>query len=63
VTDQWQAREVVEHTIGELDRLDALVNNAGIMLLGLALDAPAEEWSLTFSVTTALLSARPAGAT
>jgi len=44
VTDHRQAREVVEHAVSELGRLDTLVNNAGIMLLGLALDAPAEEW-------------------
>src|SRR5258707_153875 len=44
VTDHRQAREVVEHSVSELGRLDTLVNNAGIMLLGLALDAPAEEW-------------------
>ena len=44
VTDHRQAREVVEHSVRELGRLDTLVNNAGIMLLGLALDAPAEEW-------------------
>jgi NAD(P)-dependent dehydrogenase (short-subunit alcohol dehydrogenase family) len=44
LTDQQQAVEVVEHAVAELDRLDTLVNNAGIMLLGPALDAPTEEW-------------------
>src|SRR5215470_5650486 len=44
VTDHRQARDVVERVVSELGRLDTLVNNAGIMLLGLALDTPVEEW-------------------
>jgi NADP-dependent 3-hydroxy acid dehydrogenase YdfG len=44
VTVRRQEREVVEHTVSELGRLDTLVNNAGIMLLGRALDAPSDEW-------------------
>jgi NADP-dependent 3-hydroxy acid dehydrogenase YdfG len=34
----------VEWTVGELGRLDTLVSNAGIMLLGPALDTPLSEW-------------------
>jgi len=44
VTDQAAAAQVVEDTVRELGRLDTLVNNAGVMLLGPAETAPVEEW-------------------
>jgi NADP-dependent 3-hydroxy acid dehydrogenase YdfG len=44
VTDRSQAETAVARTVAELGRLDTVVNNAGVMLLGPLLDAPVEEW-------------------
>jgi len=44
VTDQRQAVAAVERTASELGRLDIVVNNAGVMLLGPALESPIGEW-------------------
>ena len=53
VSEREHATAAVEQTVRELGRLDTVINNAGVMLLGPAVDAPVEEWERMLSVNVA----------
>ncbi|PZS33698.1 MAG: oxidoreductase [Pseudonocardiales bacterium] len=44
-TDEEQVRAAVAQTVAEFGRLDTVIANAGVMLLGPIVDAPVEEWT------------------
>jgi NADP-dependent 3-hydroxy acid dehydrogenase YdfG len=44
VADREQATAAVQRTVDELGRLDTVINNAGVMLLGQAADQPLDDW-------------------
>jgi NADP-dependent 3-hydroxy acid dehydrogenase YdfG len=50
VTSRGEAEHLVARTVRDLGRLDTLVNNAGVMLLGPTVDAPLEEWERMVAV-------------
>jgi NADP-dependent 3-hydroxy acid dehydrogenase YdfG len=53
VTSEHQAGEAIERTINTLGRLDTVVNNAGVMLLGPALDSSTEDWQRMLDLNVA----------
>lgn len=50
MTARSEAESAVQRTVDERGRLDILINNAGVMLLGPILDAPVEEWERMVTV-------------
>jgi NADP-dependent 3-hydroxy acid dehydrogenase YdfG len=50
VADRDQATGLVARAVDEFGRLDTLVNNAGLMLLGPIVDADPEDWERMISV-------------
>jgi NADP-dependent 3-hydroxy acid dehydrogenase YdfG len=50
IADREQAIGAVRRTVDELGRLDTVINNAGVMLLGPAAEAPLDEWERTVAI-------------
>jgi NADP-dependent 3-hydroxy acid dehydrogenase YdfG len=55
VTDEAQARGLVARTVAELGRLDILLNNAGVMLLGKVEGADVGQWRQMLDLNVAAL--------
>jgi NADP-dependent 3-hydroxy acid dehydrogenase YdfG len=50
ITDQRNAEAAIAQVVTELGRLDTVVNNAGLMLIGPVADAPPQEWQRMLDV-------------
>jgi NADP-dependent 3-hydroxy acid dehydrogenase YdfG len=55
LTAESEAASLAGRVVERLGRLDTLVNAAGIMLVGPALDAPAEEWQRNIDLNVSAL--------
>lgn len=53
VTDAGQAAAAVATTVAELGRLDTVVNNAGLVRMGPAAEAPLQDWDDLLAVNVA----------
>ncbi len=55
ITDETQARSAVQRTVDELGRLDTVINNAGVMLLGPIIGASVAEWERMIDINARAL--------
>jgi len=59
VTQRSEAESAIGRAASEFGRIDVLINNAGVMLLGPILDAPVEEWEQMVRVMYCAKAALP----